>query len=132
MVQGLGWGPFSLALIGITLRTVDEAPCKLPYASGVAGTYMLREICSAEFPQLKLESARFALARRWIEECQECTGCVLLSPLKSCSRNLNKKHLIFQKINTLYNYYFVKLIMPKIESCSFQNFDFLEMKSSSL
>lgn len=67
-----------LEKLGVTLKFVKEAPCQLPFEDKPID-YMLRSVCSAEFPNLKLESARFALARKWIEECQECTGWVLVS-----------------------------------------------------
>lgn len=66
------------ARLGVTAKAVPTGPCKLPFDQP-SSNYMLRVQCSAEFPKLKLESARFALARKWISECSECTGWVLVS-----------------------------------------------------
>jgi len=56
---------------------VNTAPCVLPYKAGTSA-YMLRAVCSADYPSLKLESARFVLARIWIEECSLCQGWVFV------------------------------------------------------
>jgi UDP-glucose 4-epimerase len=67
-----------LEALDVTLQPIQTTPCKLPYEEP-STDYMLRAVCSAEFPTLKLESARFALARKWIEQCKECSGWVLVS-----------------------------------------------------
>jgi len=63
--------------LGVTAKVVNEAPCVLPYNNTATG-YMLREKCAADFPHLKLESARFSLAGKWLKECSECTGWAMV------------------------------------------------------
>jgi hypothetical protein len=67
-----------LKKLGVTLRFVEDTPCQLPYEAPNS-SYKLRVLCPREFPSLKFESARFALAGKWIKECKECTGWALVS-----------------------------------------------------
>lgn len=67
-----------LIALGVTMRNVETTACKLAHKEE-STSYMLRAVCSKEFPSLKLESARFALASRWLQQCKECTGWALVS-----------------------------------------------------
>jgi len=63
------------AALGVTPKKIELGPCELPYETP-KDSYMLREVCSADFPHQKLESARFTLAAKWLEDCKTCTGWV--------------------------------------------------------
>jgi len=67
-----------MAALGVIAKDVPTGPCQLPYSEPESG-YKLRVDCSADFPHLKLESARFALANKWLKECEDCKGWVLVS-----------------------------------------------------
>jgi len=67
-----------LAKAEVTPMYLVRAPCKLRYelAAG-ASNYEIRNVCTVDFPHLKLEWARFLYARRWLEQCSTCTGWAL-------------------------------------------------------
>lgn len=66
----------TFSLLGVTPKEVKVGPCQLPFEAPPSD-YFLRKVCSADFPHLKMESARFALAAKWLEDCPICTGWVL-------------------------------------------------------
>ena len=45
----------------------------------------IRGACSAKYPRLKLEWARYQLAKDWIEACPHCTGWALVSDVRDAA-----------------------------------------------
>lgn len=42
----------------------------------------IRGKCSKDIPNLKMEWSRFEMARRWLKECEECTGYSLICDMR--------------------------------------------------
>lgn len=57
----------------VTMKTIETTPC----------TYKIeRDSCAKEYPDIKLRWSRFPLIRDWLQECEACTGPVLITDVR--------------------------------------------------
>jgi hypothetical protein len=62
----------------VTLYGVTTADCSASALNSHHEHGIIRGKCSEDIPDLKLEWGRFEMARRWLHECELCTGWSLL------------------------------------------------------
>ena len=58
----------------VTLYGVEASECDSSALNGRQERGMIRGKCSKDIPNLKLEWGRYEMARRWLTECETCTG----------------------------------------------------------
>jgi hypothetical protein len=72
----------------VTLYAIDLIACDLPWLSktdfenNMQKADIIRSVCVAQYPKLKVEWARFQLGWDWIEACTKCTGWSLLTDFR--------------------------------------------------
>lgn len=66
-----------LKMMNVTLYGIQNCECD-EIAFSKVDKSLIRGKCSTDITNLKLEWGRFEMARRWIEDCEKCTGWNLL------------------------------------------------------
>ncbi|CAK0827983.1 unnamed protein product [Prorocentrum cordatum] len=65
----------------VTPKYIRQAPCQLRYSEDAVGKlnpgYVTRNVCTEDFPHLKLDNARWVYGLRWLEECPTCSDWVM-------------------------------------------------------
>lgn len=62
----------------VTPRYIRRAECRLRYPEPKSN-YITRNVCTEDFPHLKLDNARWIYGRRWLQECSGCGGWVMFA-----------------------------------------------------
>eukprot|EP00928_Gymnodinium_smaydae_P012134 TRINITY_DN14414_c0_g2_i6.p1 TRINITY_DN14414_c0_g2~~TRINITY_DN14414_c0_g2_i6.p1 ORF type:complete len:484 (-),score=55.77 TRINITY_DN14414_c0_g2_i6:143-1594(-) len=67
----------------VDLKRVEAIPCEEKYGGPAKpGGMSIRSVCVKEYPQLKMEWARFALFRDWLSACEDCLGWALVTDVR--------------------------------------------------
>jgi len=60
----------------VTPKYIKQTECKLKYVAP-ENNYVTRNICTEDYPHLKLDNARWIYGRKWLQECRNCNGWVM-------------------------------------------------------
>lgn len=76
----------------VTLYAIDLCQCDLPWMNaektaaamktGLSDSERIRAVCVQQYPQLKMEWARFQLGVDWLLECKACTSWALITDFR--------------------------------------------------
>jgi hypothetical protein len=77
IILGLGPNPASRVLDYLHSRNVTTKV--LTWVNCTYTTDDSAEICASPYPDIKIRWSRFPLARDWLQECETCTGPVLIT-----------------------------------------------------
>ncbi|CAK0851925.1 unnamed protein product [Prorocentrum cordatum] len=78
----------------VTPRYIRQAPCQLRYSEAPASGYVTRNVCTEDFPHLKLDNARWVYGLRWLEECPTCSDWVMYADFGDIPRGQNPFDLL--------------------------------------
>ena len=95
--------------MNVTMKTVTLGPCQSSDLEKSDSTYWIRHKCSFDFPQFKIEWARYALALKWLQNCTECQGWVLVCDYRD---TFFQEHP-FREVNPNANLYLVEEYLYK-------------------
>jgi hypothetical protein len=62
----------------VTLFSVQSSECQASALNTHREPGIIRGRCSADIPDLKLEWGRYEMARRWLIDCETCTGWAMV------------------------------------------------------